>query len=74
MIEAKCNCCGNSLSSTGAVMLSPSQGNGTVQKYHVCTSCWQVVSKLVENPARLVEYIPVPKLITAQSQRVTALR
>jgi hypothetical protein len=57
MIEAKCDCCGNSLSSMGAILLSPSQGNGTCQKFHICTSCWPVISKLVRRAPMVPEYV-----------------
>lgn len=57
MIEAKCDCCGNSLSSMGAVLLSPSQGNGSVQKFHICTGCWPVISKLVKRAPMIPEYV-----------------
>lgn len=54
MIDVKCDCCGNSLTAAGALLFSPVQGSGSVHKYHLCQSCWQVVAKLVAHPTPAV--------------------
>ena len=43
-IKPRCDKCGKELTEFGGILLSPPQGH-TVKKYHLCASCYAVVSR-----------------------------
>lgn len=44
-IHPLCDKCGEALTEFGAIVLSPPNENGTVQKFHLCKECYAVIAK-----------------------------
>lgn len=42
-IAPKCDKCGEELTDYGAILLSPPNQTGQVQKYHLCKACYQEI-------------------------------
>jgi hypothetical protein len=48
-IKPLCDMCKIELDDFGAVVLSPPNKNGQVQKYHICKDCFKKITILLRN-------------------------
>jgi hypothetical protein len=46
-IKPTCDMCKNELTVMGAILLSPPDGANKVKKYHLCTSCYKKIEKII---------------------------
>ena len=48
MIKPKCDVCSLELQDFGAILLSPPDISGKVDKYHICKDCYKKIKKKIQ--------------------------
>jgi hypothetical protein len=55
-IKPVCDGCGEELDRFGGLLFSPPDGKGMVRKYHLCSGCFQSITKTFGKPDSYRKY------------------